>query len=61
MLELKKKQLERMKVECAKAEMLMKIYESEMNIQRLNENITIQETRMSALDVEILNLQTKEI
>ena len=32
MLELKKKQVELMKVECAKAEMEMKIYELEENI-----------------------------
>ena len=60
MLELKKKQLEKMKVECGKAEMEMRIYEAETNIERLKQNITIQENRVIELDLEIEQLKTKE-
>lgn len=59
MLELKKKRLELMKVECAKAEMEMRIYEHEENINRLKENITIQEGRCIELNKEIEEI-TKE-
>jgi cell division protein FtsL len=55
MLELKKKKLERMKVECAKAEMEMRIFEAEENIKRLESNIINQKKRMDELDEEIKN------
>ena len=57
MLELKKKELEKMKVICAKAEMEMKIFESEENIKRLKYNIDNQEKRILELDIEIKNLK----
>lgn len=53
MLELKKKEVELMKVDCAKAEMEMRIYEAEENIQRLRDNIKIQEKRIEELKTEI--------
>lgn len=53
MLEFKKKKLERMKVECAKEEMSMRIMEAEENIERLKLNMAIQEKRMAELDKEI--------
>jgi|TARA_R110000851_G_scaffold85715_3_gene186250 archaellum component FlaC len=56
MLELKKKQVELMKVECAKAEMDMKIMESEENIQRLKDNMANQDTRIATLKEEINEL-----
>jgi polyhydroxyalkanoate synthesis regulator phasin len=56
MLELKKKKVELMKVECAKAEMDMKIMESEENIQRLRENMSNQDSRIEALKEEIKQL-----
>jgi predicted RNase H-like nuclease (RuvC/YqgF family) len=55
MLELKKKKLERMKVECAKAEMEMRIYEAEENIERLKTNMVNQDKRLAELDEEIKN------
>jgi hypothetical protein len=57
MLELKKLQLEKMKVECAKAEMEMRIFEAEDNIQRLRENIINQERRVMELTELINNLK----
>jgi len=60
MLEFKKKKLERMKVECAKAEMEMRIFEAEENIERLQKNILVQEKRMKELDEEINNFN-KEV
>ena len=56
MLELKKKKVELMKVECAKAEMDMKIMESEENIQRLRDNMSNQDLRIEALKEEIKEL-----
>lgn len=56
MLELKKKLVELMKVECAKAEMDMKIMESEENIQRLKENMANQDARIDAIKQEIEEL-----
>jgi len=55
MLELKKKEVELMKVECAKAEMQMKIYEAHENIKRLEDNIANQEKRITELKEEIKN------
>jgi len=57
MLELKKLELEKMKVECAKAEMEMRIFEAEDNIQRLRENIINQERRVMELTELINNLK----
>lgn len=57
MLELKKKEVELMKVTCAKAEMEMKIFEFEENIQRLKDNIKVQEDKMSSLEQEINELK----
>ena len=57
MLELKKKEVELMKVQCAKAEMDMKIYEAEENIQRLRDNIANQEERCEQLKEEIKQLK----
>jgi len=56
MLELKKKLVELMKVECAKAEMDMKIMEAEENIQRLKENMANQDARIDAIKQEIEEL-----
>lgn len=56
MLELKKKELEKMKVTCAKAEMEMRIFEHEENISRLNDNIKIQDDRLIIIDEEIKEL-----
>lgn len=60
MLELKKMKLERMKVECAKAEMEMRIFEAEENINRLKKNIINQQKRMDELDENINNYNPKE-
>ena len=57
MLSLKKKEVELMKVDCARAEMEMKIYESEENIQRLRDNILIQEAKMLDLREEIKTIK----
>ena len=57
MLELKKKQVELMKVECAKAEMEMKIFEAHENIKRLEDNIANQEARVEVLKEEIKELK----
>lgn len=57
MLELKKKQVELMKVECAKAEMEMKIFEAHENIKRLEENIANQDARVEILKKEINELK----
>jgi hypothetical protein len=56
MLELKKKKVELMKVECAKAEMDMKIMESEENIQRLKDNMNTQDLRIETIKKEINEL-----
>jgi len=57
MLELKKKELERMKVHCGKAEMEMRIFEAQENIERLMANIEIQDKRIDELDKEISTLR----
>ena len=57
MLDLKKKELELMKVECAKAEMEVRIFEAEENIQRMRDNIVIQDGRCSELKEEINKLK----
>jgi len=57
MLDLKKKEVELMKVDCARAEMEMKIYEAEENINRLKDNISNQEKRMEELKLEIAELK----
>jgi hypothetical protein len=49
----KKKQLEKMRVECAKAEMELRIEEREDEIKRLRENIIIQDKRIAELDEEL--------
>ena len=59
MLELKKKELELMKVKCAKAEMEMRIYEAEENIQRLKDNMDNQDIRILSLNEEIKELKNK--
>jgi len=59
-LELKKKQLELMKVECGKQEMLLRVFESQENIERLNQNIEIQDKRISELKEEIKELSNKK-
>ena len=46
-----------MKVECAKAEMGMKVMESEENIQRLKDNMANQDIRIDALKEEIKELK----
>ena len=55
-LEIKKLQLEKMKVNCAKAEMEMRIYESQENIKRLMDNIEIQEKRVIEIDEQLKQL-----
>jgi len=57
MLELKKKELEKMKVECAKAEMEMRIFEHEENIERLKQNMLVQEQRLEEIKKEIQDLK----
>lgn len=57
MLELRKMKLEKMKVQCGKEEMLLRIYEYQENIARLEENIQNQEKRIKELDVKINELQ----
>lgn len=59
-LELKKKQLELMKVECGKQEMLLRVFESQENIERLNQNIEIQDKRILELKEEIKELSNKK-
>lgn len=61
MLELRKKKLERMKVDCGKAEMEMRIFEAEENIERLTKNIEVQENRLKELDEEIIELTNKDV
>lgn len=46
-----------MKVECAKAEMEMKIYEAQENIKRLQDNIEHQASKMASLREEINELK----
>ncbi len=48
-----------MKVECAKVEMEMRIYESQENIKRLEDNITLQLDKIESLKIEINELKTK--
>ena len=57
MLDLKKKQVELMRVECAKAEMQMKILEIKQNIKRLEANIVIQDKKIQELSKEINNIK----
>ena len=57
MLEIKKKELELMKVDCAKTEMELRIFEAEENIQRLKDNIENQNKRITELKTEIKNLK----
>lgn len=52
-LEKEKKKLERKRVEMAKDEMEYKILERMADIERLKENIKIQEARMAELDREL--------
>jgi len=49
MLEIEKMKLEKMKVECGKAEMLVRIMEFEQNISRLKGNIEVQDKRINEL------------
>lgn len=56
-LEIKKKQVELMKVQCAKAEMEMKIFEAQENIKRLENNIVNQQKRIDELEREIEKLK----
>jgi len=49
MLEIEKMKLEKMKVECGKAEMLVRIMEFEQNITRLRSNIEVQDKRINEL------------
>ena len=46
-----------MKVQCAKAEMEMKIFESQQNIERLKSNIDNQDSRCEQLKIEISKLK----
>jgi LPS O-antigen subunit length determinant protein (WzzB/FepE family) len=57
MLELKKMQLERMKVDCAKQEMELRIFEKEEEISRLKENIKNQDKRINELNEAIESLK----
>ncbi len=56
-LDLKKKELELMKVECGRQEMLVRVLEAQENIERLNKNIKIQEERIKELNEEIKELK----
>jgi len=53
MLEIRKLELEKMKVLCAKEEMLFRICEYEENIKRLKENIDNQDLRVLELEEKI--------
>lgn len=55
-LELEKKKLEMRKVEVAKEEMLYKILEREADIERIKENIRVQDNRLAQIKEEIENL-----
>lgn len=56
-LEVKKKELELSKVDCAKQEMEFKILEREADIARLRENIENQNRRINEIKEEIKELQ----
>lgn len=60
MLEIKKLELERMKVECGKYEMEFRIEEAKSNIQRLLDNIEVQEKRIIEIDKQLEQLR-KEV
>ena len=56
-LTLMKKETERHKVLGAKMEMELKILEREQDIERLKDNIAVQEKRINQLDEEIRTLK----
>ena len=57
MLDLKKKELELMKVQCAKSEMELRIFEAHENIKRLKLNIENQDKRIEELNIDIKELK----
>jgi cell division protein FtsL len=56
-LEIKKLEVEKLKVAAAKAEMEMRIYESEENIQRLRTNMENQDKRIEQIEKELKKLK----
>ncbi len=56
-LEIKKLEVEKLKVAAAKAEMEMRIYESEENIQRLRTNMENQDKRIEQIEKELKTLK----
>jgi predicted RNase H-like nuclease (RuvC/YqgF family) len=56
-LEIKKLEVEKLKVAAAKAEMEMRIYESEENIQRLRVNMENQDKRIEQIEKELKTLK----
>jgi len=57
LLDVRRKEVERLRVEAAKAEMDMKIMEKEEEIQRLRDHMAIQAKRSSELAIEIEKLR----
>lgn len=57
MFEAKKLMVERAKVEAAKMEFELKIMSSEMDIERLRKNISVQEKRIEEINQELKKLQ----
>ena len=56
-LEQKKKELELMKVKCAKEEMLLRIEESLDQIERLKFNIENQDKRIEEIEIELESIK----
>ena len=59
-LELLRKKTDRKRVECARDEQILKIAEREEEIERIREQIKIQEHRMTEMDAEIAAMKTNE-
>lgn len=57
MLEIKKIELQKMKVLCAKQEMELKVLEKKEDIKRLEENIENQQRTIESLEKQIAQLQ----
>lgn len=57
MLEIKKLELQKMKVLCAKQEMELKVLEKKEDIKRLEENIENQQKTIESLEEQLAQLQ----
>lgn len=58
-LEIKRKQVELLRVSAAKADMELRIHERNEEIERLKENIAIQEAKEKELAQTIKDMETK--